>query len=109
MRRHWIVLTALILAGALPPLIVVCGLTGCEVGSVGLFRPMSQQAYTATTNAIVTAAAQAAQYAGFPWATAIDALQVLALAGLAAWQAVTTRKITALNGAVTSAKNKDTS
>jgi hypothetical protein len=81
----------------LPFLGLLGALEGCQAGTSGLFRPMSETAYNISTNSVGQVTSVAAQVAPFPFNTAIETGGAVVLALLAAWQGVTHSKVKSLD------------
>lgn len=84
---------AIVIGMWLPAAFLFSSLLGCAPGTTGLIRPMSDQAYSTATNVISTVAVTAAPIIPAPFNAAANSVAAAALALLAAWQAVTQKKL----------------
>lgn len=86
----------LLLALWMPIWIGFLTLSGCQSGTTGLLRPISDSAYTTATNSVNTVTTTANQIIPPPWNTAVEAGGAAVLALLAAWQGLTHSKLKTL-------------
>ena len=97
-----------VVLGALVCLVSIW-ITGCQVGTTGVLRPVSPEAEHAITNSVGIVTNVAGQAVPFPFGTGIELFGGVILSALAAWQALTHRAISKLkaNGAMASKESKE--
>ena len=86
-------------------LIVAMGL-GCQAGTSGVVRPLSDGAYTSATNTIAEVSQVGGAVIPAPWAEAFRVICAAAIAGLGAWQAWTHGRLKRIATQVAVTKNK---
>ena len=84
------------LAAWLPIVVIMAALFGCQTGTTGLARPLSDTAYTTATNTVTTVERIATEVVPAPWAEIFRVACGVAIAGLTAWQTWTHSRITKL-------------
>lgn len=94
------VFLAVVIALWLPAVLLCSALFGCAPGSHPPFAPIADQHYATVTNTVATISTVGAAAAPAPFGVAIQGAAAAVLALLAAWQAVTTKKIQALSAKV---------
>jgi hypothetical protein len=82
------------LAAWLPIVVIMAALFGCQTGTTGLARPLSDTAYTTATNTVTTVERIATDVIPAPWAEIFRVVCGVAIAGLTAWQTWTHSRIT---------------
>lgn len=87
------VFLALVIGLWLPAVLLFGSLFGCVADAPGLFKPMTPQAYTMATNIASTISGQVAPAVPAPFGVALQGTAAAVLALLAAWQAITHRKL----------------
>jgi hypothetical protein len=96
MRKIQPLFLVLLIGLWLPAFALVVSLFGCQTGSTGLLRPLSDNVNHGITNTVAIVTTQAAAVAPQPYATAIEASGAAVLALLAAWQGLTHSKVKTL-------------
>jgi len=94
------VFLAVVIALWLPAVLLCSALFGCAPGSHPPFAPIAEQHYATVTNAIATVATVGGAAAPAPFGVAIQGAAAAVLALLAAWQAVTHKKLETIAGKV---------
>ena len=93
MNRIQPVFLTLLIALWLPCVLLFGSICGCAPGTTGLSRPMSDTAYSTTTNVLTLAAKGGSTVLPVPFSTALEAAAAAVLALLAAWQGYTHKKL----------------
>jgi hypothetical protein len=96
MRKNSDVFAVVLIALWLPAVLLLASISGCAAGHSGVFRPLSAEAEHAITNAVAAAASFAPVAIPPPWSAPIQAAAAAVLALLAAWQGITSRKLSHL-------------
>jgi hypothetical protein len=91
------VFLAVVIALWLPAVLLCSALFGCAPGSHPPFAPIADQHYTTLTNTVQTISQVGGAAAPAPFGTAIQGASAAVLALLAAWQAVTSKKLETLS------------
>lgn len=102
------VFLAVVIALWLPAVLMMSALFGCAPGSRLPFAPIADQHYSSVTNTIATIGTVGGAAAPAPFGVAIQGAAAAVLALLAAWQAVTHKKLETIAGKVTTGE-KETS
>ena len=93
MNRIQPIFLTIVIAMWLPCALVMGSIFGCAPGTTGLIRPMSDGAYSTTTNVVAIAAQSGSAVLPVPFSTALEAAAAAVLALLAAWQGFTHKKL----------------
>jgi hypothetical protein len=91
------VFLAVAIALWLPAVLLCSALFGCAPGSHPPFAPIASEHYTTLTNTVQTVGQIGAAAVPSPFGTAIQGFSAAVLALLAAWQAVTSKKLETLS------------
>ena len=96
MRKIQPLFLVLLIALWLPAFCLAVSLFGCQTGSTGVLRPLSDNVNHGITNTVAIVTTQAAAVTPQPYAAAIEAGGAAVLALLAAWQGLTHSKVKTL-------------
>ena len=93
MRKIQPLFLVLLIALWLPAFCLAVSLFGCQTGTTGLLRPLSDSANHSITNTVAIVTSTATGVTPAPYSTAIEAGGAAVLALLAAWQGFTHSKV----------------
>jgi hypothetical protein len=96
MKRIQPAFLAIALASCLPVGLLIPLLGGCQTGTTGLMRPISPTAEHSVTNVVTIVGTTAGAVVPAPWGTAVEGAAAAVLGIIAAWQAVTHKRIQSL-------------
>jgi hypothetical protein len=102
-RVTWSTLLLCSAAVALPLLLTL----SCETGTSGAWRPIDPALENQITNVLTIATQAAVKHLPFPWSDFFGAAGGAALTVLAAWQALTHRKLSAIVAQVNGGQKKE--
>jgi hypothetical protein len=96
----------MLLLSAVTGLLIICT-ASCETGSSGAFRPLDPALEHTITNVLAIATQTAVKHLPFPWSEFFGAAGAATLTVLAAWQAITHRKLSAVVTQLNGGNKKD--
>jgi hypothetical protein len=107
MKQVPVVVPVILIALWLPVLVTIGSLAGCQAGTTGPLRPMTDDAYQTTTNVVRTVVAAGTTLSGGPGPVIFDTFGAAVLALLAAWQGLTTAQLRKIQAETTTNKPKE--